>query len=195
MQKVIIAIPSGTMVHADFMVSVTALAAYSMQQGVHVMLVNKQRSSIEVNRCGLALIAQDQKADYVLFIDSDMTFPPDTLVRLLNARVNVIACNAAKREDPPTEVVEMYPNYEKKGVTPVKRVGMGVMLIDMKVFRRLKMPYFKIVWYEYKGTFSGEDYYFCEEVRKAGMKVHCDHDLSKEIGHIGTRTYKLEDCV
>ena len=146
MQKVIIAIPSSVMVHANFMMSITALAAYSMQQGVHVMVVNKQRTRIEINRYGLVLMAQDQRADYILFVDSDMTFPPDTLTRLLNARTNVIACNCAKRQDPPTETVEMWPGYKKRGVTPVKRVGMGIMLIDMKVFRRLKPPFFKAVW-------------------------------------------------
>ena len=200
MKKVIIAIPSGVMVHADFMVSITALAAYSMQQGIHIMVVNKQRTRIEINRYGLVLIAQDQKADYILFLDSDMTFPPDTLVRLLNAheasRLNlgVVACNCAKRQDPPTETVELFHPGDRTGVVPVKRIGMGVMLIHMRVFKQMKAPYFKAVWDEDTGTFTGEDYYFCKGVRKKGIKIMCDHELSKEIGHIGVRTYRLEDC-
>lgn len=37
-----------------------------------------------------------------------------------------------------------------------------------------------------------EDYNFCRKVRKAGVKIFCDFDLSFQLGHIGERIVTLE---
>jgi hypothetical protein len=47
-------------------------------------------------------------------------------------------------------------------------------------------PWFHIPWNEKELKFDcGEDIYFCRKARKAGHKIYLDHDLSKEIAHIG----------
>jgi hypothetical protein len=37
----------------------------------------------------------------------------------------------------------------------------------------------------------GEDYAFCKKVRERGCKIWVDLDLSREIGHIGSKTFQL----
>jgi hypothetical protein len=32
----------------------------------------------------------------------------------------------------------------------------------------------------------GEDVFFCKKARELGHKIYIDHDVSHEIGHIGT---------
>jgi hypothetical protein len=46
------------------------------------------------------------------------------------------------------------------------------------------MPYFD--WVTGKKSFIGEDVYFFNRVRQCGFSVYVDHDLSKEIYHIGS---------
>ena len=40
------------------------------------------------------------------------------------------------------------------------------------------------------GVDIGEDRMFCRALRAAGHEILIDHDLSKEIGHIGQYTYR-----
>ena len=42
------------------------------------------------------------------------------------------------------------------------------------------------------GCFIGEDMYFCREAQKAGFKVYIDHDLSKQVRHIGVLEFMHE---
>lgn len=189
--KVMVAIPSMEMVHADFAISLAALVAYTvgLPGGPNINVINKQRSRIEVNRFGLVQMAKSFGATHILFIDSDMTFPPDTLIRLLKPELRVIGCNAARRTDPPTAIIPV-----GDGIQQVDHLGLGVMLIDMEVFKHLEVPYFKAVWDESEERFIGEDIYFCRQVRAAGGYVYCNHGLSELIGHVGARNYKLADC-
>jgi hypothetical protein len=42
----------------------------------------------------------------------------------------------------------------------------------------------------YISTYIGEDVFFCQKAAAAGFKIWIDHDVSKEIGHIGTFEFK-----
>ena len=72
-------------------------------------------------------------------------------------------------------------------IVEVKGVSCACLLIDQKVMDRLPEPPFMVTWNGKR--FLGEDYYFGNEVRKAGFKIYCDMLLSRRIGHIGLKTY------
>jgi hypothetical protein len=66
------------------------------------------------------------------------------------------------------------------------------MLIAMDVFEKISAPWFATPWIKDRGCFMGEDSFFCQRLHEAGIPLFIDHDLSKQVGHIGTFEYRHE---
>jgi hypothetical protein len=81
----------------------------------------------------------------------------------------------------------IFSNVEK-GIGRADGIGCGVMLIKASVFKKIEFPYF---YFEQlpNEKLLGEDIYFCVKAKDAGIETYVDHDLSKEIGHVGNYTY------
>jgi len=143
-------------------------------------------------------------ADYMLCLDADHTFPPDTLLRLWSANKPIIGCNYSRRAVPtaPTacafEGGLLYSTEEKIKddlVEQCQHLGFGVLLINMAVFDNLQahaesqgedsfLPLFMFEPSEDKVGMVGEDVYFFRKMRAAGVDAWVDHGLSGEVGHI-----------
>lgn len=195
--KVVIGIPSGDTVLADFAMSLVGLVLRSAMAGLQVAVVNQKSSIIEVGRNELAAQALALGGDYLLFLDTDMTFPPDTLIRMLQVRQPIVTCDAVRKRPPFTSCLTgmddkpiNYDDPELPKVVEVKGAATGVMLISAAALMGFgKNPPFQVVW---NGEcFIGEDYYFSREVRKHGYRIYCDTELSRVIGHIGTTAYMI----
>jgi GT2 family glycosyltransferase len=149
----------------------------------------------------LVKTAIDAKCDYIVFIDADMRFPKDTILRLLRHQKDIIGVNATTRAEPvmPTAKnlkieedgscswLPIYSN-SRKGIEKADGIGCGVMMIKESVFAKLEQPYF---YFEQlpNNKILGEDIYFCIKAKDAGIDTWVDHDLSMEIKHIGQYTY------
>jgi len=144
-------------------------------------------------------------ATHILWLDTDMKFPPDTIARLLNHNKMVVGANystkeiesrpVAYREDE-DYVGPVWTQDSSKGLQQVTFLGMGVMLTDIRVFDVLKLPWF--VFDPLPPDFikqSGEDGYFCHKLREAEFEVFIDHDLSKQVVHIGDAEYTTQHAV
>lgn len=59
---------------------------------------------------------------------------------------------------------------------------MGIMLIDMKIFKFLEKPWFGMRW-EGGEYLVGEDWWFCERVEAAKFDIFIDQGLSNEVRH------------
>lgn len=137
------------------------------------------------------------EATHILWLDSDMRFPKDTLIRLMHHGKPIVAANYCSRRMPPVPVAlsfisettserkHLYTTDESTGLVPVEGVGMGVMLTAVDVFRRIGTPYFHIDWSPTDEMYQGEDIFFCKRARKFGLEVLVDQDLSGEISHVG----------
>jgi hypothetical protein len=68
---------------------------------------------------------------------------------------------------------------------------MGAMLMRTDVVADLPRPWFRH-GLNAQGGDIGEDVGFCRALRAAGHMVYIDHDLSKQVGHIGQHTYRLQ---
>lgn len=149
-------------------------------------------------------------ADYMLCLDADHTFPPDTLDRLLEHNQMVVGANYVRRSLPTAPTAAMadkkgdgieyllYTTAEKAAAGEVERaahVGMGCVLINMKLFDVLQldaekrgeksfMPLFKFEPAADNRGMRGEDVYFFEKVRRAGVPVFVDHAVSWTVGHV-----------
>jgi glycosyltransferase involved in cell wall biosynthesis len=172
-------------------------------------LVNKSKHDLEIcaatrgytvaeNRNYCVIQAQKNGSDYILFIDDDMTLPPETLDILLSHKKDIVGVNSYSRILPlaPTTGLinekgeykhpDKYPEWEMRipdELFEAYFVGCGVCLIDMKVFKKVKNPFFKFTYKKSGLVKGGEDGNFCDRARKLGFKVFCDPNIS--IGHLG----------
>jgi hypothetical protein len=78
----------------------------------------------------------------------------------------------------------VYSTEVSTGLEEVESMGMGLVAIHRDVIETLEMPYFN--WVTGKNSFLGEDVYFFNRIRQNGFTVYVDHDLSKEIYHVGS---------
>lgn len=181
--------------------SLLAMVAHSKEIDFHI-LVAERGYTISENRNYCVVQAQRNGSDYLLFVDDDMTFPADTLNRLLAHNKDVIGVNSYSRCLPPSSTVGlmdkkgeyMHPDKHTEwemqipdGLFKAYFVGAGVLLIDMKVFEKIKKPYFHFTTDKNGQIIHGEDGYFCNQVKKAGMDVWCDSSLP--IFHLGEYAY------
>jgi hypothetical protein len=189
---VAIGVPSGDMVQADFAMS---LAMLCLNPGVPVALVNSRTSLVPLGRNQCVGAAQIMKASHLLFLDSDMVFPADTLKRLLAHRKDIVGATYAMRAAPfhPLTITEEGTlAHVTSGLRRVKLLPTGCLLIRVNVFDALKAPYFNL---ETDGAqLRGEDYYFCEKARAAGFDLWCDGDLSLQLGHVGQKINRIADA-
>lgn len=170
-------------------------------------IVCERGYTIAENRNYAVVQAQKNQSEYLFFIDDDMTFSTDVLDRLLAHKKDVVGVNSYSRCLPLASTVglmdkdgkykhpDRFPAWEMKipdELFEAYFVGTGICLIDMRVFDGLTKPYFTFTYDDNGQVKNGEDGWFCDQVRKAGMKVWCDPTI--EVGHLGEIEYgkKLE---
>lgn len=204
--KVAICVPCRDEVMSGFCFDLAKLAQYEGLRGkVDLELFQMTGTLIFTQRERLAEEALAWGAEYLLWIDSDMRFAKDTLELMLQRNKYIVGANATTRREPikPTSLnLEIVSSTEHKwhpvdsldnnGVEEVTAVGFGVTLVKAEVFKKTSRPWFNVMWSDH-GAIIGEDIHFCVKAQDAGFKVHVDHDLSRSIGHIGTRTFGWDD--
>ncbi len=192
--KVCIAVPTLDMVSAEFAFSLAALLgkrAYDkkLSRDVPVALIHQTGSIIMEARNALVAQARAANASHILFLDSDMVFPPDTLDRLLAHRVDIVCATYVRR----TGTHELLGQtagmgQNSKGLIEYNHIPLGCCLIRLSVFDIVPRP-----WFAYLSTPEGtqsEDIYFSLAARRAGHTIWCDPKLTSEVGHIGTAIYR-----
>lgn len=206
MHRVLIAIPSMGTWDADFGMSLAFMMNHVTRypeidkKGLMVQLHNKRGSILANSRQSLVQSAIDNGATHILFIDSDQTFPPDLLHRLMKHKKQIVACNIATKVLPSTGTarlksgtlgVPLCTTPETTDLVRVWRVGTGIMLINTNVFKRegMEKPWFSQYWSEELDAYVGEDWAFCEKLEQSGVSLYVDQEVSREIGHIGKLNY------
>jgi hypothetical protein len=128
-------------------------------------------------------------ATHILWLDSDMTFPSDTALRLLAHDKDVVAVNYVMRRESWRPIARRdggrISSLGATGLERVDDVGMGVFLMKTSVLDGLPSPHF---WYS--TPTETEDLYFCRQLRDAGREIWVDHDVSNAVGHVGQITYR-----
>lgn len=151
--------------------------------------------SISEMRNAIVLDAMRGGYTHTFMLDADMTYPPDSLTRLLDANVDIISGLSCQRI-PPYRLLFMSqhkegdeyfilgePNPPESGVHEVAAVGGAGFLARMDVYRTLEYPYFIGHGKDAEGNGVGEDIWFSATARRAGWKCHVDTGL--RFGHLG----------
>jgi len=202
--KTMIAIPCMDMVPARFMASLLALRRVGKCQNYIGM-----NSLIYDTRNQIAQTAIREEIDRVLWLDSDMEFEPDLMERL-SARIDegreFVTGLYVSRKEPirPTifrsmeildteegrkAVAPVYADYPRDSVFEVASCGFGIVMTTVRLLKdvtgRYGLPFTPVPGF-------GEDMAFCIRAKELGYPLWCDSSI--KAGHIGTRTYTVEDC-
>jgi hypothetical protein len=194
--NVVICVPSTGQWASSFGHALAIMAANFMTwrpagcKSKFLQIFTQDSSMLVHSRHELVKNALKAGATHVLFLDSDMVFPKDTLQRLLLAEKDVIGVNCTTRGWPVTHIAhdfmqDLVDSRRRSGLEKVQQVGLAVMLIRAEVLKKLKPPLFMMEWVPDTNTYCGEDIYFCQIVQSAGYDVWIDNDLSHEVLHVG----------
>jgi hypothetical protein len=192
--KLSILVPTRDTVYSHFAYCLTQLYNTTREVGIDTYLFFDSSTILLNQRERLLEKAKQVKSEYVLWLDSDMMFPSTTAIRLLNHNKDIIACNYMKRTNERKSVAytdlndwnSWLPMEVKDELIEVQGVGMGCMLMKIKVFDKLQKPYFEFTYKEDTQDFFGEDFNLQKKLREENYKIYIDTLLSKEIKHIGT---------
>jgi hypothetical protein len=201
--RVMVGIPTHNQVSGGFAFDLAKMVGFMAAQrpDVEVRVVMNHGSIIPQQRHTLVKKALDLDMTHILFLDSDMRFPPDTLDALLAHNESFVAVNYTTRRMPiyPTarvmsadkrEFHAVYQDESDEGLREVDLVGLGVALIDLDVFRHLPKPWFMFMYHPELDDYTGEDFFFSHHARNAGVKILVDQSLSYEIKHVGETEFR-----
>lgn len=188
--KILIAVPCMDLVPAQFASSLATL------RKIGECVVAFQMGSLIYNsRNELAKKAIELECDWILWLDSDMVFDPDTLEKLMNDRENgdIVSGLYFRRVQPFSPVVFSQLQITDKGgcvwknqdtvpgeIFPVEGCGFGCVLMPTSAVADV-MAKFGNAFAPINGV--GEDLSFCWRARQCGYTIVCDPNI--KLGHVG----------
>ena len=196
MSKITIGVCTGGTIRTETAASIIGAMINCAQTGIAPNILFQIGGYVDVNRNQIIKRAGD--ATHLMFIDNDMQFPEDGIMRLLKHDKDIIGGNYNVRLDPTSETfsgstVKMLVDGKSVSMTklPTKlfkcyAVATGFMLIKMEIFKKLKEPYFD-AWIDKTGLHYTEDIDFCRKAGEKGFEVWCDPSIP--IKHIGSYAY------
>jgi len=193
--------------------SAFALANLAMDMAKHgAKLYLTQISGCSlITKARNALVADFLESDAtdLLFIDSDIIFKSDDVLRLLalSGNKDITAGAYPRRSKDKKFFTDIYLDDQNQiefrdGMLRVDRIGTGFMLIRRHVLETMKANHPEWGYYnnvnertdcalfdfELKnGEYYGEDYTFCNRAKADGFSIYLDPDIN--LPHIGTEEY------
>lgn len=197
--SVMILVPAMEMVNAEFSQHLAMAAAQLVANGIKINCAFNIGSVITIARRNLTDIFMNSDFDYAWWVDSDMKFPIDAPIRLLNRGVPLVGCNYRRRRFPnpgftgmmgqPGSFTELVTDDNSPAMQDVDVLPHGCVMVHRSVYEKMPQPHYIQDFDANLNLEIGEDIYFCRKAREAGFQVWCDHELSKEIAHIGIFHY------
>lgn len=196
-KKVFVCVPTRDMMHSHFAFCLQALVKHHSTIGLETHVEFNMGTLIGTQREKLTTIALESDATHIMWLDSDMMFPYDICVRLMEHDKPFVACNYSTRSMPFKTVAyqelynwESYLPNEATGLVEVAGVGLGCALVQTNVFNDIYKPYYPITYTRKTDDYLGEDMNFCQKLtQEAGIPLLVDADLSKAVYHIGMTAF------
>lgn len=189
--KLLILVPCRDTVHSLFTMALVEMVKTCVVAGIDTHVTYDTSTILLAQREKLADKALETKADYMLWLDSDMMFPSTTALRLLGHNKDIVAVNYMKRSVPLTTVAykslndwdSWLPLESQQELEVVEGIGMGCMLMKTSLLHTIEKPWFAFEWEN--GAWHGEDFYFQQKLRDAGHEIFVDMNLSRQVRHVG----------
>lgn len=184
---VAIGLPCGDHMHSETAQCLWGLGRASWQCRQGIVMAHSSIVANARNNCVSG--AKSVGADYLMFIDSDMLFPPTVIDDLLKHGKSIVGGTYVRRGPPFDNLGASIPEHmdRRSGLIQMTHMPTGMLLIHMSVFDMIPEP-----WFEYETTVSpegkrmlnGEDMTFSKKCREAGIEMYCDLDLSEQLRHL-----------
>ena len=143
--------------------------------------------------------------DYLFSVDSDISFAPDTLVKLLAHDKDLVSGLYIQRK-PGQHILELYENnntggvsnipYGKikgKGLVEIASCGFGCVLVKSQVLKAVGYPQFKYhSAVDHRNTIS-EDVDFCRKATNKGFCLWADTSI--QCNHTGSFTFNVDNNI
>jgi len=147
-------------------------------------------TSISDARNSLVRQAMQEGAEYLIMMDTDQTYPSDTLIKLLSHGKDICGTRVHSRWFPFSPIMyrgelgqyQYIPEKEmfSGDLVGVDATGTGCLLIKMAVFDELDYPWFQCIMHKERPV--GEDIYFCNKSKEAGFEIFVDTSI--KVGHL-----------
>lgn len=196
MPKIYIAIPAMNEVYTEFANDLAHTTAFLARMNIETHLGFSIGSVITVGRRALVEQFLKTDCDYLWWLDSDMKFPPDTAIKLMNRNKDIVGCNYRRRRFPDASFVTLVGelgNFKALETTdkspPLElcdAIPHGCVLIKRRVYEKMAKPYYVQEWRNDIDREISEDVYFSLKAKESGFEIWIDHDISRSISHIGT---------
>lgn len=218
--RITLAQPTGETIDRRHLQCLEQFEQHVVRQGIPYERTRASGSSLlEHTRSELATKFYDKEDashdDVLLFVDSDMTFEPASLLELCKEahQRSAIVGGVSMSKKPLGEVNTRFEDESERigffaagDVIPVKRIGTGVMAIPRMVLGAIVQhdphcqkvtlthgnevyPFFRSLIIN--GMWWGEDMSFCYRAQQAGCSIFAD--TRARIGHRGPYEFNLED--
>ena len=210
-----IAMPCYDTVKINTMISMLKLIKEITKAGMNFELNTMKSPYVAYARNILSSRFMNRKEDYLLFIDADLEFEPECVIKMLLAQKDIICTPyRAKTNDP--EYVRYTVNLPDpknvdvvNGVTEILNGPAGMMLINRSVFEKIIKDHPELEIKQDPGVqtfpedikvynffhcnfndhrWTGEDMSFCDLARSAGFKIYANID--SPLIHHGSYGYK-----
>lgn len=207
--NVMIGIPTSGVVRAGFAASLAQMVSYIM--AIKIPGYDKQQilmhvcegSGISANRDKIVNLGlREADLTHIMFIDDDISFPPDALHQLAMRDKPIVCCNYRMRYPPgdfaatSMDQLQRVPTTkESTGLEEVAFTGFGLSLFKREVMEAVAKPRFMLEYNPRSDSYSTEDSTFFRKAREKGYPCYIDHDLSKQIWHTGNLNYKWDEDV
>ena len=195
-------------------ISLMRLAQNVVEHGITIQI-----SSI----CGCSVVTRARNmiaheflksdCDSLLFIDADMTFEPESVLRLLawNQKRPIVAGAYEARKEGKVYILSLEGDADNiemdgYGLVRARRVATGFMMIQKQVFQKLAEmhPEWRhkdnvdpnetlYSFFDFLCTpegYIGEDFLFCDRAKEAGFSVWLDPTI--KLGHMGIHEFKSD---
>ena len=203
-KKILIAVPCYDMVHIDFACSLINMVK---PEGTEYMAI--KNTLIYNARNTIAKEAVKEGYDYIMWLDSDMVFPPDVIPKLMediDKGYDMVSGLYFERKGSARPVVfdeivwnvleggdveagaSFFLDYPKETLFPCDGFGFGCVLVSVDLINRVGEK-FSLPFQPLLGL--GEDLAFCWRAKQVGAKIACDSRI--KCGHIGYKMFTEED--
>lgn len=182
--KVLIAVPTAAEIHA-----MTAMTCHELAKKPDRSFIALIGRPVDYVRNCIMRLWRDKFPAYshLLMVDSDTVLPLDAVETLLALDTTVATgCYPLMYNDGPRWALSELSGRQDRGRykllkdlpsldTPfeVEGCGAGCLMLRRDIFEHVQYPWFR--WIEQEdGLLIGEDFYFCDRVREAGLTIIAD---------------------
>jgi glycosyltransferase involved in cell wall biosynthesis len=198
-KKILIAIPNKNLIEAETFKSIYDLEIPDGYETVFQYFYGYQVEQVR-NLIADWIVKGDY--DYLFAVDADISFPPDTLKKLLSHNKDMVTGLYIQRI-PGKHCIEVmksnqfggvthvpWEELKGKGLVKVDSAGFGCVLIKKEVFTSIEYPHFV-----YKSALDhshtiSEDVYFFLKAKEKGKEIWADTSIL--CGHHGSWTFRVE---